>query len=174
MDENLGSKLDDTLRQTSAYSEVKAVLQSHAASASLQHGVSERAALEQLLAKFSVAAASDGPAVPVPATLAAPVTQPDRPNTVQASSSSAVGPGMQLHVTLKGGQAFEGGLVGVGTGGEYRWALRVSLCFRGQRASTEAIEVRFHTTQQKAPEVAQESTPNSTHLLSRCPLQTEF
>jgi len=146
MNETLRSKLDDTLRQTSAYSEVKAVLQNHAASASLQHGLSERAALEQLLAKLSIeggpAVAPTVPPAPVARALPAANAPPESPPNVRASSSSAAGPGLQLRVTLKGGQAFEGGLVGVGAGGEYRWALRVSLCFRGQRASTDAIEVR--------------------------------
>lgn len=147
MDETLRSKLDDTLRQTSAYSEVKAVLQNHAASASLQHGVSERAALEQLLAKLSLQGAPTVPPTvppaPVAPALPAANATPESPPIVYASSSSASGPGVQLRVTLKGGQAFEGGLIGVGAGGEYRWALRISLCFRGQRASTDAIEVRF-------------------------------
>lgn len=133
MDKNLQSKLDDTLRQTSAYSEVKALLQEHAASASLQHGVSERAALEQLLAKLALASTPAAPTVDAPLAVVAPSTY---------ASSAAAGPGVQLRVTLQGGQAFEGGLVGVGAGGEYRWALRVSLCFRDQRAATDAIEVR--------------------------------
>jgi hypothetical protein len=130
--ENLASirgAIDESLRQTDAYQQVRKLLQEHAQSTSLSHDISEQAALEQLLAK----------SLPVSATTP-PLAPPQQSSVHLVGSLYGGGAGLQLRVTLQGGRNFEGAMTAYEQGGT-RWSLRVSLLFRTQRASTETFEV---------------------------------
>ena len=146
---HLRSKIDDSLRQTSAYADVKKLIQDHAASTSLASGLSERSALEVLLAR-SIPLAENSPPLAPPTTLDFGAHVESIPGFGPRSSSlrRRTG-GLQLRVSLRGGRNFEGGLVDHDTG-SVRWALRCSLLFRGQRAVGQAVEVAPGT---KAPKL---------------------
>ena len=132
MESDLRETVDSQLRRTAAYAEVKQLLKSHVQATSLHGGISERAALEQLLARTGPPAASA-------AFAATSMTALPPPGPVAPRSSAAPG-SLLLRVRLCGGRAFAGGLVDSGLG-SVRWGLRASLLFRGQRASGTLVEV---------------------------------
>ena len=134
-------KIDDHLRKTNAYQEVKALLAEHAKATSLAGGMSERAALERLLSRTLPVTATAPP-------LAAPTAVAAGPSiTALQSAASAVGShkrdSLQLRVALRGGRAFAGGMLETGSGG-VRWALRAHLLFNEQRATSPAVELRVN------------------------------
>ena len=149
-------KIDDHLRKTNAYQEVKTLLAEHAKAASLTEGVSERAALERLLSRTLPITATAPPlAAPTISSVAlfpstggiASVT----PRANAAAVAEVVVPGsagaaapvrdvLQLRVALRGGRSFTGGLVET-SGGGVRWAIRAHLLFKEQRATSAAVEM---------------------------------
>ena len=133
-------KIDDHLRKTNAYQEVKALLAEHAKATSLAQGMSERAALERLLSR-TLPVTATAPPLAAPAGAAGPSI-----TALQSAAASAVEnkrDSLQLRVALRGGRAFAGGMLETGSGG-VRWALRAHLLFNEQRATSPAVELRVN------------------------------
>jgi len=128
---DIQGRVEATLRSTDAYQQMRSMLLEHARAASQASGLSERAALEQLLTQTTHVGRT-----PAPAEASAIGAIAEAFSAVDGSGQRRPGStGLSLRVTLHGGRAFAGGLASVGgSSGGARYGLRASLLFRSQRA----------------------------------------
>eukprot|EP00615_Pteridomonas_danica_P001559 CAMPEP_0114361300 /NCGR_PEP_ID=MMETSP0101-20121206/24609_1 /TAXON_ID=38822 ORGANISM="Pteridomonas danica, Strain PT" /NCGR_SAMPLE_ID=MMETSP0101 /ASSEMBLY_ACC=CAM_ASM_000211 /LENGTH=114 /DNA_ID=CAMNT_0001506165 /DNA_START=17 /DNA_END=358 /DNA_ORIENTATION=- len=108
----LRSAIDDSLRQTDAYQQVRDLLMNHAQSSSLSGEISERAALEQLLVKS------------LPITGTTPPLAPPQPTIIlnnNNGSSKSLSSDFQLHVIIHETQGLESGFLLSDSVGGIQW-----------------------------------------------------